>query len=321
MAERGRKQGPSERAFTALFFVLVAAVLLFSDKGQIAGDGEVRWRTLVALMENGRVTPDRYTLEMPLAATPLWAAGSVAASAEGLTGRARFAVVQHFVQRFNKLVAFALAAWLYRELRRHRFLPQDAARGVLGLLFLTLLIPNAKDFYSECLWTLLVCVALGLLVREGRTRAEGLGLAIAVALAVPLSPVLAPVLVVTAVAAALFATPMDRHAAWGGAFLAAAGAGFGVCLGLAENFARRGSASRFRLCGSRFHDAASPGPRRSARLARARRSVLSSGVFPRRAPPRRPPCGRRDPPLRRRRVALRRLPDPRLREVGGMARR
>jgi hypothetical protein len=252
VAERGRRQWLTERAFTALFFVLVAAVLLLSDKGQIGGDGEVRWRTLVALMEDGRVTSDRYTLEMPLAATPLWVSGSVAASVEGLTGPARLAVVEHFVQRFNKLVAFAVAAWLYRKLRRDRLLPQGAAGGVLGLLFLSLLIPNAKDFYSECLWTFLVCIALDLFVRESRTRAEGFGLAIATALAVPLNPVLAPVLLLTAVAVAIFATPMERHAAWRGGFLAAAGAGFGVCLALAENLARRGSALDFGYANAGF---------------------------------------------------------------------
>ena len=252
MAERGRSPWLSERAFTALFFVLVAAVLLFSDKGQIAGDGEVRWRALVALMDEGRLTPEGYTLEMPLAATPLWAAGSAAARAQGLTGKGRLEEIEHAVQRFNKLVAFALAIWLYRRLRRDSFSPGGAAAGVLGLLFLSILIPNAKDFYSECLWTLFACVALGLIVREGRTRLENFGLAAATALAVPLNPVLGPVFVLTALAAARFATPAERRTAWGGAALAAAGSSLGACFALLENVARRGSALDFGYAGTGF---------------------------------------------------------------------
>lgn len=248
----GGESQPGPRFFAALVFILVAAVLLFSDKGQISGDGGVRWRTLAALMDGHRLTPDRYTLEMPLASTPLWAAGSAAARAQGLTGARRLEVIEHAVQRFNKLVAFALAIWLYRRLRRDGFSPRGAAVGLFGLLFLSLLIPNAKDFYSECLWTLLVCIALGLLVGEGRTRGEAFALTAVAALAVPLNPVLGPVLVLAALVAALSATPAERPDAWGGVFLAAAGSGLGVCLALVENLARRGSALDFGYAGSGF---------------------------------------------------------------------
>jgi hypothetical protein len=212
----------------------------------------VRWNALVALMDEGRLTPDLYTLEMPLASMPLWAAGNAVARAHGLTGAGRLEVIEHAVQRFNKIVAFALAAWFYRRLRRDGFSPWGAGAGVFGLLFLSFLIPHAKDFYSECLWTLFVCVALGLLAREGRTRGEGLGLAVAAALAVPLSPVLGPVLVLTALAAVLFAAPPERRAAWRGAFLTSAGTGLGMCLALVENIARRGNALDFGYAGTGF---------------------------------------------------------------------
>lgn len=227
------------RPSTALFFVLVSAILFLSDKGHISGDGSTRWAALVALADENRLTSDRYTLEVPLASLPLWFAGDAVAHAQGLTGSARLAVIEHAVGRFNKFVALGIAAWLYLSLRRD-LSRRVAACGVFGLLFLTALIPSARDYYSECLWTLLVCAALTLLARERTTGGEKLGLLAAVALTIPLNPLLAPVLVVTAVSGLLFARGRMRPA-WDGVLLVAIGAGVGVCVTLAENLARRGS--------------------------------------------------------------------------------
>jgi len=244
---------PPSRTFVALFFLLVLAVLLFSDKGQIAGDGGVRWRALVALADDGHLTPDRYTLEMPLLATPLWAAGAAAARAAGETGPARLETIGRVVQRFNKLVAFAIAVWLFRRLRRLGLGERGAAGGVLCLLFASLLIPHSKDFYSEGLWTLLSCVAIGLLADgPARTRRGDAVLLVSTALAIPLNPLLFPVIFVTSAMLCFLEGEEGRSAARRGAVLASAGAALGLGLALSENLLRRGALLDFGYAGEGF---------------------------------------------------------------------
>ena len=253
MSSADASAAPRSRTFVALFFLLVLAALLFSDKGQISGDGTVRWQALVALVDEHRLTPDRYTLEMPLLATPLWAAGSVAAGAQGLTGPRRLEVVEHAVQRFNKVVAFAIAAWLFLRLRRLGLGAPGAAGGVLVLLFASLLIPHSKDFYSEGLWTLLACVALGLLADgEARTRAGDVVVVAASALVIPLNPLLSPVIVVTSAMLFFLEGEEGRSAARRGAVLASAGAALGLGLALSENIFRRGALLDFGYAGEGF---------------------------------------------------------------------
>lgn len=241
------------RAFTALFFVLVAAALLFSDKGQISGDGGVRWRALVALMDEGRLTSDRYTLEMPLLAAPLWAAGNAAASARGLAGEDRLEAIERVVQRFNKVVAFLLAFWFFGRLRRLGLDEFAAAGGVLILLFASLLVPHSKDFYAEPLWTLVACVALGLLADgPARTRRGDAVLVGAVALAIPLNPLLFPVILVTSALLFFLEGEEGRTAALRGVRIASAGAVLGLGLSLVENLLRRGSLLDFGYSGEGF---------------------------------------------------------------------
>ncbi len=230
------------RAFTALVFVLVALVLLFSDKGQISGDGEVRWNALVALLDEGRVTRDRYSLEMPLAASPLYVIGAAAARVEGVTGAERLATIHRVVQRFNKLVAFAIAVWLFRRLRRLGLGKRASAGGVLALLFASLLVPHSKDFYSEPLWTLLALVAIGLLAEgPARTRHGDVALVASVTLAIPLDPLLFPVIVVTSATLFFLEGEEGRAAALRGALLASTGAVLGLALSFMENSFRRGA--------------------------------------------------------------------------------
>ena len=228
-------------------------MLLFSDKGQIAGDGAVRWRALVALMDEHRLTPDRYTLEMPLAAIPLWVTGDAAARAGGEAGPARLETIGHVVQRFNKLAAFAIAVWLFRRLRRLGLEARESAASVLVLLFASLLVPHSKDFYSECLWTFLVCVALGLLADgAARTRRGDVVLLVLAALAIPLNPLLSPVIVVTSAMLFFLEGEEGRSAARRGAVLASAGAALGLGLALSENIFRRGALLDFGYAGEGF---------------------------------------------------------------------
>lgn len=236
--------------FTLLLFLIVAAVVLFSDKGHIGGDGEVRWKTLVTLMEEHRLTPDRYSIVQPLLAAPLYIAADAFwrlghAGRDEPAGASRIEFIARVVQRFNKLVALALAAWLFVTLRRDFDLGlRAAALATLFLLFGSTLIPNARDFYSECLWTLLSAVALSL----GTARRLPVVFVVATALAIALNPLLAPVL-----GAAFLLS------GWSGAgrrlaslLLPAAGVGAGIALALLENVARRGRALDFGYAGVTF---------------------------------------------------------------------
>jgi hypothetical protein len=204
-------------------------------------------------MDEGRLTPDRYSLEMPLLAAPLWVAGDAAARAGGEAGPARLETIGRVVQRFNKVVAFAIAVWLFRRLRRFGLGPIGAAGGVLVLLFASLLIPHSKDFYSEPLWTLFACVALGLLAEgPARTRRGDVVLAAATALAIPLNPLLFPVIVVTGVTLLFLEGEEGRPDALRGLACAAGGAALGLGLSFVENFLRRGALLDFGYTGEGF---------------------------------------------------------------------
>jgi hypothetical protein len=251
----------SSRAFPALFFALVALVLLFSDKGGIGGDAEIRFRALEAIVERGELTTERYSVVQPIVAAPLYLIGSAAASFRGARpadDAERRETIRRVVGRFGKLVAFGISAWFFVQLRRrYRFSQGEAGAATLFLLFGSLLIPHAVDFYAEPLWTLLSLLALGALADEaaatgpaggrGPGRRRALLLA-SCALAVPLSPVLAPILSVAGLTASLLSRPR-RPLPF---LLASAGAGLGLFLGLGENLLRRGAALDFGYAGEGF---------------------------------------------------------------------
>jgi hypothetical protein len=248
------------RAFPALFLFLVAAVLLFSDKGGIGGDAEIRFRALEAMAERGELTAERYSVVQPLLATPLYYLGSTVASLRGVRPEdvaGRRETIRQFVGRFGKLVAFGISAWLFVQLRRrYGFSQGEAGAGTLFLLFGSLLIPHAVDFYSEPLWTFLSLVALGALADEVATPEADVErrwprrtfLLVSAALAVLLAPVLAPILAATGLTASLLSRPR-RPLLF---FLASAGAGLGLLLVLGENVFRRGAALDFGYAGEGF---------------------------------------------------------------------
>jgi hypothetical protein len=160
------------RTYRVCFFAIVALVLVFIDKGQITGDGIARWRALVELMDYARLTPDKYSIVQPILTAPLYAAGHVWAEmtldSSELTraelNEQRLKVIHRFVQRFNKLVAFGLILLFYFVLRNKSGLSEIASfGGAIGLLFGSLILPNARDYYSECLASLLSLAVLVLL--------------------------------------------------------------------------------------------------------------------------------------------------------------
>jgi hypothetical protein len=268
LEQRAAERWRGHRLTRALFFALTALALLFAGRGQIEGDGIARWEALDALMSEGRLTDDKYSIVQPLFAAPCYAAGRLAAAAVGAPPERRAEIVRRVVKRFNKMVAFALVVWLVAFLRRRAQWPfRHAAAAGLFLLFGSLLIPNAKDFYSECLWTLLCALALTQAARiEDRPFRElpagsALLFVAAIALSVPLNPILAPVFALTAGTVALGrawgARPRSlraaARAAWRPDLLLTAAAlllGTGLCLG--ENMLRRGAALDFGYPGEGF---------------------------------------------------------------------
>lgn len=146
--------------YSILFFLLVVLIIFFSDKGQISGDGVLRWEALRTLMEEHRLTSDKYTIVQPLFAVPLYAIGRIVASMENNeTEKAK--VIRRFTQRFNKFIVLGIAIWFYTFIQSvYNMNRRQASLCTIFLLFGSFLIPHAKDFYSECLWTLLSILSL-----------------------------------------------------------------------------------------------------------------------------------------------------------------
>ena len=130
-----------------LYFLLVALILLLSDKGQIAGDGIKRWEALDTLMSKGELTADKYSIVQPLCAVPLYTVGVLHAKVAGAVDEERIHLVGRTVQRFNKIIAFFVVLWLFLILRTTAGWDYRAASiAGLFLLFGTILIPHAQRF-------------------------------------------------------------------------------------------------------------------------------------------------------------------------------
>src|SRR5258706_15376701 len=102
-----RHEFPLRRAHFTALATCVALILGFADKGQISGDGLIRWNALVELMEHHHLTDQKYSIVMPLFAAPLYAVADVTTrlAHPGLADEARLDSIHRVVQRFNKLVA------------------------------------------------------------------------------------------------------------------------------------------------------------------------------------------------------------------------
>jgi hypothetical protein len=250
----------SGRGYAWCFCLLVLLVLLYSDKGKIEGDGIARWEAMVALAEQGRLTEGKYSLAQPLLAMPLYAAGAGWSAITGAGPERRPAVIQAFVQQFNKFVAFGLALWLFLFLRNLAGWPaRQASLAVILLLFGSLVVPHAEDFFSECLWTLLCLVSLTLLcLFRGRPLREfgvgkTIGFVAAMALVVPLNPLLA--LVLALLAGLIVMVPparIGRAVRRPEVSLLVISLALGIGLCLLENWLRRGNALDFGYPGEGF---------------------------------------------------------------------
>ncbi len=253
-----------DKGFRSLFLVLVFALVIFSDRGAIGGDGVPRWNALQALMDEGRLTAERFTLLQPLLAAPLYVAGDLWFRWSTRLGpgspayqEGRLERIRKVVQRFNKLIVFLIVLWYFLAMRRIFGLGErEAAAASVFLLFGSMLLPQSKDFYSECLWTLTSVLPLSYL--SGRGGGEDLpwdfktlvAFVLPISASVLLNPVLGVAFAAVALCAALPAggrrkgisplaragKPLARWLLLGGGAVA-----LGALLSLGENFLRRGN--------------------------------------------------------------------------------
>jgi len=114
------------------------AFQIFLVPHEIWGDGDVRYKTLVALVESGTVTPARYSIAQSLLAVPLYYLGK-------LFHREAF-----FVSYFCPLVFYVTLIVMYRMLRRH--VSREILRRTILLLVAASMFGNhVQFFYGEVL--------------------------------------------------------------------------------------------------------------------------------------------------------------------------
>ena len=194
----------SNRGLVILSITIWIIILLLSDRGHIEGDGIVRWEALNTLMTEGRLTDDIYSIVQPMLAAPLYGIGYATARLIDDEDDTRKRWTRHFVQRFNKIVAFSLVLWIFLTLRiAGRWSVRDSALAATFMLFGSLLIPHSKGFYSEGLWSLMSISALSMYCsmitysNQSYARWRAVLIAALIALTIPLNPMLLPVWALT----------------------------------------------------------------------------------------------------------------------------
>lgn len=250
-----------------LGIIIVLAVFL-SHKGRISGDGQVRWEALATLIQEGRLTPDKYSIVQPLLASPLYLLGLVL---DGSTdsNHDENRSIKRAVGRFNQCTTLILLASCLFILRRWAdFTTKEITGATFFLLFGTLLLPHSRDFYSEPLWTALSVLAIGGLVALDepnlvvKTSTIRLGVIICIALTIPLNPLLAPVWIATQIFSSVWlALNVVKNGSKlylasilksGNSLIVVFGVLAGFCLMAFENLIRRGNAFSFGYPGEGF---------------------------------------------------------------------
>ncbi len=246
---------PEFKFVLLLAFILLLCVLTV-HKGQISGDGIPRWKDLDALM-HGRLTDDKYSIVLPLLASPLYAAGAGWARLSGQENTSAFAHL--FVRRYNGLLALTIALLFYLYLRQALFWKRrDSVIGMAFLLFGSMLLPHARDFYSEITWTLGSAVVLWWLSGDLRSmsRRHLFMVILSLGCLIDLNPILGPVFAGLGIAEMILLKPVrtGKHAKRLPALMLVIGSGVGlgfVLRGL-ENLARRGAFLDFGYSGEGF---------------------------------------------------------------------
>ncbi len=153
----------SSKKRICIFFSIIFLVLIFSDKGVISGDGGKRWDALRTIMEDGKLTADPYSLAQPIFSIPLYIAGDLwfrvatkMKSGDLEYRKKRLERIEKIVRRYNKILVFFLCAIFFLSLKKvFSFTELESMYSTFFLLFGSMIIPHAKDYYGEITWTLM----------------------------------------------------------------------------------------------------------------------------------------------------------------------
>ena len=158
----------SSKKRVCIFFSLIFIVLIFSDKGVISGDGGKRWDALRTIMEEGKLTPDPYSLAQPIFSIPLYIFGDLwfRVSTNLKSGtlefrKKRLERIEKIVRRYNKVIVFLLCIIFFLSLKNiFSFKELESTYSTFFLIFASMIIPHAKDYYGELTWTLMSFVSI-----------------------------------------------------------------------------------------------------------------------------------------------------------------
>ncbi len=134
-------EGKESRSLVALEWTLAvaaAAFQLFIAPHEIWGDGAIRYDTLVQLIDQGKVSPARYSILHSFLAAPLYELGKL------------FGHGMAFASYFNVVVFLLTLVLLFKMLRRH-LAASVLRRTILLLLAASMFGNHVQQFYGEVL--------------------------------------------------------------------------------------------------------------------------------------------------------------------------
>ncbi|MED5578745.1 MAG: hypothetical protein VX794_01810 [Nitrospinota bacterium] len=158
----------SSKKRLCVFFSIIFVILIFSDKGVISGDGGKRWEALRTIMEEGKLTSDPYSLGQPILSIPLYLLGDVwfRVTTDLKVGtlefrKNRFERIEKIVRRYNKIVVFFLCVIFFLSLKTiFSFNELESTNSTFFLIFGSMIIPHAKDYYGELTWSFMSFVSI-----------------------------------------------------------------------------------------------------------------------------------------------------------------
>ena len=258
----------SSKKRLAIFFSIIFIVLIFSDKGVISGDGGKRWDALRTIMEDGRLTKDPYSLGQPILSIPLYVVGDfwfrIVTDLESGTSefrKKRLERIEKIVRRYNKVLVFLRCIFFFLSLRKiFSFTELESTYSTFFLIFGSMIIPHAKDYYGEITWTFMSFLSVYYLsfllcAKKGQSKNSFLFFFISTSFAVWLNPLLSFVFTFLFISIILwnffYKNKYESESFLIGFFLnrllilGGLAILFGLSISFAENFLRRGNFLQF----------------------------------------------------------------------------